>query len=175
MRQQARANPGQWIYSIDPDIGDPNGQVPGWAIRGGYPTTPDGQIDTRGYRANPNYRPGPRTLGLPRPTNRVERALELAATGYGPKENLLRALADAELCMLTVPGQPGHVLVADEAGRSMLVGYTSPTRVPAGTSYLQVPVRTLLPGLGGALLRLNPGTPPTVTLPGDDLVRLLGQ
>jgi hypothetical protein len=55
---EARANPGGWVYEIDGDmVDDPNGDVPPEAIIGAW------QVNARGkiygdFRPNPNYRPG---------------------------------------------------------------------------------------------------------------------
>ncbi|MCP2260836.1 hypothetical protein LX15_004556 [Streptoalloteichus tenebrarius] len=175
MRQHALANPGRWIYVIDPDIPDPHGHVPPWAIRGGYPTTPDGHIDEHGYVPNHDYRPGPRTLGLPQPTNHLERALELAATGYGSSQDLLHALASATLRMRALPEKPDHLLISDEDGHPTLFGHTSPERVPAGAAVLHIHVAALFRERTGALLRLNPDTRPGLTLPADEITQYLKQ
>ena len=55
---EARVNPGGWVYEIDGDmVDDPNGDVPPEAIIGAW------QVNARGkifgdFRPNPNYRPG---------------------------------------------------------------------------------------------------------------------
>ncbi|MEY9845780.1 hypothetical protein ABH940_002858 [Streptacidiphilus sp. BW17] len=55
--EEAKANPGGWVYEIDGNmVDDPSGTVPPEAIIGAW------QVDERGnlsgdYQANPNYRP----------------------------------------------------------------------------------------------------------------------
>jgi hypothetical protein len=57
--EEAKANPGGWVYEIDGDrVDDPNGAVPPDAIIGAW------KVDARGnlsgdYQANPNYGPLP--------------------------------------------------------------------------------------------------------------------
>ncbi|MEV5541078.1 type VII secretion system-associated protein [Saccharopolyspora shandongensis] len=172
MRQHARANPNKKVYVVDPEF-NADGRVPGWGIRGAFPVSPDGEISTDSYTPNPNYRPGPKVRGFPEPTNAVERALELAATGYGPEAALLSALASnsAVLVIPTEPGHPEHISVAtDDAGDPALYAYTSIARLPASlSSYQEVPVRGLLAALRECHLILNAGSVPSVKLPGNDI------
>lgn len=61
----------------------------------------------------------PEALGWPDPADAVEAALQRAATGYGPQEDLVRALAEAE-----------HVAVAlDEDGEPWIAA--TPEGLPA--------------------------------------------
>ena len=176
MRAQARQQPGGYIYAIDPDC-YPDGRVPGWAVRGGYPVNAEGEINTAGYRANPDYRPGPRALGFPKPANRLERALEIAVAGYGPESEILRELVppDAVLHVLVENDNPDAIaIVADDRDRPVLIDYTSRNRVPQNVRARPLPMRILHGMLSTVDVRINPGTPPSATIPGRDIVQALG-
>ncbi|GAB3286776.1 type VII secretion system-associated protein [Parasphingorhabdus pacifica] len=177
MREQARSRPGARVYVMDPEF-DANGEVPPWGIRGAFPADPTtGELAHAQWIPNPNYRPGPKLRGWPEPTNAIERALELAASGYSRADGLLRALAaaDAHLSVITDMQNPNQIpVVADQDGRPVLHAYTSDNRVPlqvtAGGS--RMPVRGLVKVLDAPdmQLALNTDSPPGLVLPGRDIV-----
>jgi hypothetical protein len=168
---EARANPGQYVYVVDPEF-DPNGAVPGWGIRGCFPVSDAGEVQT--WMPNPGYRPGPFTLGFPKPCNWLERHLQLAATGYEPNTALLAALVAAEVVIPTPAGNPDHIpLLVDDQGNNVVVMYTRADLVPAGSTYVTVPATILGPIVAGNTIHINPGLRPSVRLPGDDLTAAL--
>lgn len=174
MREVARANPGQWVYVIDPDF-DPDGAVPPWGIEGAFPTNRAGEILRDQYRPNGKYRPGPRKRGFPEPVNQLERALELVVAEYAPITDLLVALRRATLLIPVVRGAPGRVpIVADTDGSSLLMAFTSTERVTeaaaAGGQPVGYTIRKLAGVLRRARVRLNPGSPPSLTLEGLDIL-----
>ncbi|WP_073494937.1 hypothetical protein [Actinacidiphila paucisporea] len=58
MVDEAKANPGGWVYEIDGDmVDDPNGDVPSEAIIGAWQVNARGKI-SGAFQPNPNYRPG---------------------------------------------------------------------------------------------------------------------
>jgi hypothetical protein len=61
----------------------------------------EGEIEE--WRDNAEYRPSPAALGWPGPTDSVDEALQLAATGYGPVEDMVRLLATAQVRILLTP------------------------------------------------------------------------
>lgn len=171
--------PGSFLV-VDPDAPDSVDGTPPWAIRGGYPLSADGDLDVEGYRSNPKYRPGPRTCGLPLPENRLERALELAATGYAPRTTLLVELRDSSLILPVLPGRStGQDRLAEvpvgstDDGAPLLVAYTSSVRVPEGLATVDLPVRALAGMLDGVLLQLNAGSVNSLMVPGVDLAKVL--
>lgn len=166
MLQHARANAGGQVYVIDPEF-DPDGEVPGWAIRGYYPVDSNGTLDTSSWVANPDYRPGPLTRGWARPRNRVERALQLAAAGYQPDALLLAALAQAEVTVLTT-GQSGDQIpvLAGEGGQDTVAVFTSSEHVSTATPHRSVAVADLLPLLPTVIVAVNPGRVPSARLNG---------
>lgn len=173
MREQARQQPNTWMYSIDPFFAETaqTGGVPPFGIVGAYHVNAEGSIDPT-FTANPNYRPSPVALGMPDPTNEVERALQLAATGYGEETALHDALLAAEVYTPVGP-EPDTLLVVDEGeDRHSVLAYTSEHYLPGGVvddHNARIPVRVLLPLLTGRYLTLNPGSMLTVRIPGEDL------
>lgn len=175
MLELARLNAGGQVYVIDPEF-DPDGDVPGWAVRGYYPVAETGVLDTAGWVSNPDYRPGPLTLGWPRPGNRVERALQLAAAGYQPDTLLLAALAQADVVIPTTAEHPEHVPVAaDHEGRSTVTLFTTEGDLDGDTPRVTVPVTALLPLLPQVTVVLNPGRVPSARVSGAALTAAITQ
>src|SRR5262245_27883021 len=85
---------------IDPGWDD-EGVPPVWAVVGRWRTDASGGIE--GWEGNEEYCPSPETLGWPAPLDEVDAALQLAVTGYGPAEDVPRALATAEVAVPTRP------------------------------------------------------------------------
>ena len=54
MTEEARKNPGGWVYEIDRAVGDPYGEVPPFAIKGAYKVDEAGQI-VGDFEPNKNY------------------------------------------------------------------------------------------------------------------------
>ncbi|HEY4226350.1 MAG TPA: hypothetical protein VGM70_11095 [Pseudolysinimonas sp.] len=55
--EQAKAHPGGWVYELDSSmLPNPNGYVPGEAVKGSYAVGSDG-VPTGEYRRNPKYGP----------------------------------------------------------------------------------------------------------------------
>ena len=169
LREQASRRPGGWVYAVDPAV-DPDGRVPGWAVRGGFRVDDRGEL-TGEYRANPNYRPSPPALGLPEPANALEDALQRAATHTGSQEALLDAIVDGELILFAQESGSAELFVTrTDAGDPVLQAFTSDAALPNGWSTWQRATgRQLAPALVGKQLQLNPGGPVTATVPGDDV------
>lgn len=166
MVAHARANPDQPLYVIDPEM-DPDGEVPGWAIRGYYTVSQAGEVDQDGWTPNPNYRPGPTTLGFPRPRNQVERALQLVVAGYQPNAILLAALARAHVVIPTALEHPAEVpVIADHDGHNTVVIFTAEEYLSGETPQLTLPVKNLRPLLSTVTIVLNPGRVPSARIPG---------
>ncbi|CAL9431315.1 type VII secretion system-associated protein [Streptomyces sp. Tu 3180] len=101
IREAGRLAPDHWLGVIDPMWSGP-GEPPEWAMPGRWRSGPDGEIVE--WQENPDYRPSPRALGWPEPEDEVDRAIQLASTGYGPGEAVPAALAGREVAVLTAPG-----------------------------------------------------------------------
>jgi hypothetical protein len=169
----ARAHPGEQVFVVDPEF-DPRGGVPGWGIRGYFPVSNGGVVDAHGWVANPRYRPGPLALGFPQPCNWLERHLQLAAAGYEPPTALVTALVSAEVVIPTPAEHPDHIpVLTNDDGRSTLVLFTRAELVPAGSPVVRVPASVLGPIVAGITITINPGSPPSAQVPGDDLLTAL--
>lgn len=168
----AHAHPGQQAYVIDSEF-DPQGEVPGWAIRGYYPVTAEGTLDQRGWVGNPHYRPGPLERGFPRPRNRLERALQLTTAGHRPSSTLLTELATAHVVIPTSDQHPTQVPVLNDDGHDTIAMFTDPDHLNSRTPRVTVAVTDLAPLLPTVAVRLNPGLTPSTTINGADLAAAL--
>lgn len=168
MRAAARQRAGGWLYAIDPML-DPDGEVPPFAIRGAFAVDDRGEIGE--FTPNTAYRPSPRALKLSPPENALERAIELAATGYGPEADVVSALLEAEVFLVDREEHPGQFAVAKEGEDEVLHVFTSESRLPGNWSRWQRARGKDLRALAGVLLRLNPGVAAvaSVTVPVNDL------
>ncbi|MDQ0791046.1 type VII secretion system-associated protein [Streptomyces sp. B3I8] len=109
--EAARLAPDHWISAIDPGWTD-EGPPPAFAVAGRWRSGFTGEIEE--WEENEEYRPSPRALGWPEPTDALDAALQGAVTGYGPPEEVARALAGAELLVLTLSdGSPVTAMAAD--------------------------------------------------------------
>lgn len=156
--EAARLAPDHWISMIDPGW-DGEGVPPDRVVVGRWRTGATGEIEE--WEDNEAYRPSPEALGWPEPTDDVDAALQLAVTGYGPVEDALRALATAEVAVLTLPdGAP--VTAAVEDGRPVVPVFTAlPHRnAVGGFAFERVTVPALLDRLPpGHALYVNPAGP----------------
>ncbi|MGV9558567.1 type VII secretion system-associated protein [Streptomyces sp. NPDC003401] len=101
IREAGRLAPDHWLGVVDP-MWSGAGRPPEWAMTGRWRSGLDGEIVE--WEDNPAYRPSPRALGWPEPEDEVDRAVQLASTGYGPGEAVPAALAGREVAVLTAPG-----------------------------------------------------------------------
>jgi hypothetical protein len=110
------------------------------------------------WQENEDYRPSPGMLGWPEPTDPVDAAMQLAASGYGPGEDVLRALADAELAVL-VRADGELVTAATTEGAAVVPTFTSPPylELVGPLAYEIIPVTALVDRIPEEhLLYLNP-------------------
>jgi hypothetical protein len=162
--EAARLAPDHWFGMIDPTwsgAGDP----PDWARVGSWLSDANGEIV--GWQDNENYRPSPRALGWPDPTDPVDAAVYLATTGYGPAEDITRALADAEIAVFVAPGGAPLCAVAPDDETPVVPVFTSPQYLQAAgrLSYQALKAAELLDRIPeGHLLFLNPSGPVSMTL-----------
>ncbi|MEU1089383.1 type VII secretion system-associated protein [Streptomyces sp. NPDC005576] len=158
VREAGRLVPDHWLGLVDPGWAGSE-TPPHWAVMGQWRSDADGEIV--GWRDNPEYRPSPVMLGWPEPTDPVDTAMQLAATRYGPGEDLARALAGAEVAVLVHPdGSP--VTASTPEGTPVVPVYTAqPHLSAAGRMAFEVlPADRLLERLPeGHQLYLNPGGP----------------
>lgn len=156
--EAARLAPDHWISMIDP--GWPGeGVPPDWAVVGRWRTGVSGEIEE--WEDNETYRPSPESLDWPEPTDQVDAALQLAVTGYGPDEDVPRALAAAEVAVLTLPDGT-LVTAATDDQRLVVPVFTSSLQLDAvgGFAFELVAVADLLLRLPqNHALYVNPPSP----------------
>lgn len=122
IREAGRLAPDHWLGMVDPTWSG-EGEPPEWAIVGRWRSGEDGEIVE--WQDNPDYQPSPRALDWPEPEDDVDRAVQLAATGYGPGEAVPRALLDHEVAVLTAPGG-GPLAATTPDGTPVIPVFTSP-------------------------------------------------
>ncbi|MFF2730266.1 type VII secretion system-associated protein [Streptomyces sp. NPDC058008] len=145
IQEAARAAPDHWFGMVDP-AWQGEEAPPDWAVVGQYRSDADGAVVE--WRYNDGYRPSPSANGWPPPTDPVDEAIQLAATGYGPEDEVFRLLADAEVSVLLAPdGRPVEACGPD--GSPVVPVFTSGPQLRAGGQYASrgAPVRDLLPEL----------------------------
>ncbi|MFJ9907455.1 type VII secretion system-associated protein [Streptomyces sp. NPDC101152] len=169
IREAARQAPDHWFGMIDPTwSGD--GVPPEWAMVGQWRSDLDGEIVE--WRDNEDYRPSPAALGWPEPTDPVDAAVQLAATGYGPAEDVTRALAKAEVAVFVAPGGGLLAAVAPDDESPIVPVFTSPEYLHAAgrLSFRSLMVPELLDQLPeGHLIYLNASGPVSMTVESDVL------
>ncbi|MEU2773561.1 type VII secretion system-associated protein [Streptomyces sp. NPDC007162] len=123
----ARSAPNHWLSVIDRHWrGADDEAPPSWAVLGRWRSDEHGEIVE--WDKNSEYRPSPDALGWARPSSPADAAVQLVATGYGPEESIVAAVAEAEVAVCVGDG-----------GRPVV------TEVPDGT--VVVPVFSAAPGL----------------------------
>ncbi|MEU4094795.1 type VII secretion system-associated protein [Streptomyces sp. NPDC026673] len=158
VREAARLAPDHWLGLVDPAWRG-EGEPPSWAVLGQWRSNGDGEIVE--WAENPDYRPSPAMLGWEEPKDPVDAAVQLAATGYGPAENVTRLLAAAEVAVLVdTSGSPVCATAPD--GTAVVPTFTSESHLAsAGALKFEVHPVTMLIGQvpRGHQLYLNPAGP----------------
>src|SRR5690348_10311752 len=88
LRERAARQGGRAVL-VDPEFTAQPGQAPNEAIIGYYSA---GHL-----RVNPKYRPTPTALRLPAPTDRMDRAVQRLATGWGSLDELCESMVDSDV------------------------------------------------------------------------------
>ncbi|MFJ7078541.1 type VII secretion system-associated protein [Streptomyces sp. NPDC098781] len=163
IREAARLAPDHWLGLIDPAWSG-KGDPPTWAVIGQWRSGPSGEVEE--WRANEEYRPSPQAMGWPDPTDEVDEAVQLAATGYGPGNAVTQALATAEVAVLTGPGG-GPLSATTPEGQPVMPVFTSPVHLQTagrfGHTLMPVTeVVALMPE--DQVLYLNPSGPVSMTV-----------
>jgi hypothetical protein len=127
IREAARLAPDHWLGMVDPTwTGD--GAPPEWAVVGQWRSGPDGEIVE--WQDNEDYRPSPRALGWPEPSDDVDAAVQLAATGYGSGEAVTAALATRpEVAVFVLPGGEPLSATAPDGATPVVPVFTSPVHL----------------------------------------------
>jgi len=158
LRAEARANPGAWIYAVDPGF-DGSPDVPPEGIVGAWRTTASGELSEE-FTPNPRYRPTPQARGWSEPLSPLERVLQLVLAGYLPDDQLVRAFASAEVFVFDRP-EGGLFLAPAQDGGRLLYAFTDASKATASGHAGHVAIRgsevaAALPD--GAKIALNPGS-----------------
>ncbi|PXY31444.1 type VII secretion system-associated protein [Prauserella muralis] len=173
MRANARANPNSWLYVID-EAFDPNGRVPSWAVVGAYPVNADGEV-VEDFHPNDRYRPSPKALGFPEPTNDLERLLQLVRTRHRPAEDLPPVILNSTLFVYAMsPVQRTVIGFHNTDGRVLVPAYTSKSLVPAEWPHARAVLgRDIVELLAGHALAINPHDVVTAVVPAEHLEQAL--
>jgi hypothetical protein len=156
LRSEARRRPGGWVYAVDPAF-DPSGTVPPHGVVGAWKVDDRGEIVDE-FTWNTNYRPSPQALELPPPTDPLDEAVQLAATGYGPEDDVIDRFLERE------------VLVVGDRGPTVRVFSSEALLPPGEDKWQQVVGRELVDRLpAGGEVVVNPGAPTSVRLAADEL------
>lgn len=165
IREAARLAPDHWLGMVDPTWSG-EGAPPAWAVVGQWRSGLDGEIVE--WRDNEDYRPSPTALGWPEPADDVDAAVQLAATGYGPGEDVTTALAGlSELAVfVTTSGEP-LVAAAPDGETPVIPVFTSPVylHMSGRLAFELMSVHDVLDSLPeDHLLYLNPSAPVSMTV-----------
>ncbi|AEW92802.1 MULTISPECIES: type VII secretion system-associated protein [Streptomycetaceae] len=169
IREAARQAPDHWFGLVDPTWSG-EGTPPEWAMVGQWRSDLDGEIVE--WRDNEEYRPSPKALGWPDPTDPVDAAVQLAATGYGPAEAVTQALATAEVAVFRAPGGGLLCAVAPDDETPIVPVFSSPEHLHAAgrLSFTPIQATDLLDQLPeGHLIYLNASGPVSMTVEPDVL------
>ncbi|MGX1851772.1 type VII secretion system-associated protein [Streptomyces sp. NPDC055299] len=166
--EAARDAPDHWLAMVDLTW-QGEGPPPLWALIGQWRSGPTGEIEE--WRDNPEYRPSPQMLDWPDPADAVDCAVQLAATGYGPGQDVSEALARAEVSVLvTATGSP--LAAASPEGTPVIPVYTSQSYLESvgRLLYDRRPVSALVEQLPpGHALYLNPTGPVSMLVDTEEL------
>ncbi|MDQ0792530.1 type VII secretion system-associated protein [Streptomyces sp. B1I3] len=169
VRAAARRAPGHWIGVVDPEWTEER-TPPEWAVLGEWQSDENGGVGE--YRANPAYRPSARVLGWPEPTDPVDAAAQRAATGYGPVEAALAALAEADVTVVRGP-DGGPLTATGRDGAPVVLLFTSPAHefMSAALLHDTLPARELARSSGGpgTMLMVNAAAAAPLLVPADSL------
>ncbi|MFF6909235.1 type VII secretion system-associated protein [Streptomyces sp. NPDC012389] len=172
--EAARRAPDHWLYLTDPAWRG-EGPPPEWAVIGQWRSDRAGEIVE--WEDNPEYRPSPEAMGWPEPADEVDRAVQLATTGYGPAEDVTAALARAEVAVpVTADGEPVSASAPD--GTAVVPVYTSPRylRSLGQLGSVTLPLTDLLARIpAGHSLCLNSSAPVSMVLTTEGLADVLAQ
>lgn len=170
--EAARQAPDHWLAMVDLTW-QGEGPPPLWALIGQWRSDASGEIVE--WRDNPEYRPSPQMLDWAEPTDAVDGALQLAATGYGPGEAVSEALGRAEVFVLvTATGSP--LAAASPEGTPVIPVYTSQSYLESvgRLLYDRRPVAALVEQLPpGHALYLNPTGPVSMLVDTEELRAVL--
>ena len=158
LRAEARANPGAWVYAVDPGF-DGAVDVPPQGIVGAWRSDEKGDLAEE-FTPNPRHLPTPQARGWTEPITPLERVLQLVLSGYLPDEQLGREFASAEVFVFSRP-EGGVFLASTEDGGQLVYAYTDAAKATsAGYAGCRALQGSELAGAipDGARIALNAGS-----------------
>ena len=129
------------------------------------------------YQENEEYRASPGALGWPEPSDAVDAAVQLAVTGYGPGEDVWKALSEADLGVYVQPSGMPLVAVSPD-GHPVVPAFTSQAQLDVSGSlgFVVMPTADLLAKLPeGVELYLNAAGPTPLRMENEPLLRALAE
>ena len=157
LRAEARANPGGWVYAVDPGF-EGSAEVPPEGIVGAWKVDENGELEDA-FTPNPRYRPTPQARGWFPPKTPLERVLQLVLSGYLPDDRLGRAFAEAEVFIFS-RAEGGIFVAPAEDGGKLVYAFTDVDKATASgydehASMTGVELASALPE--GVRIALNAG------------------
>ncbi|RSS75542.1 type VII secretion system-associated protein, partial [Streptomyces sp. WAC06614] len=129
VRLAAKASPGEWIGVIDPTWRGGTAP-PRWALVGEWRADAEGEVAE--FRENEEYRPSPMANGWPEPTDPVDEAVQLSATGYGPPGDVHKALSAGPMAIaLDEDNAIDVVLLPDDEESPAVMVFSSDAQITA--------------------------------------------
>lgn len=122
LRAEARANPGAWVYAVDPGFNG-SADVPPEGIVGAWRSDEKGQL-SEDFTPNPRYRATPQARGWSEPLTKLEHVLQLVLSGYVPDEQLAREFASADVVIFSRPEGGIFLAPAEDGGDQLVYAYT---------------------------------------------------
>jgi hypothetical protein len=172
LRAQARANPGTWVYAVDPEF-DGADRVPPEGIVGAWRADENGELSGE-FTPNPRYVPSPPARGWPVPASKLERVLQLVRAGHAPGEQLDREFAASDVFVYSRPeggifvapdGDDGRLAYAfTDAAKATASGYAEHTVIRGDQLAAALPE--------GVRIGLNPGSEVSVIIDPADITSL---
>ncbi|WP_300266990.1 type VII secretion system-associated protein [Microbacterium sp.] len=172
LRDQARANPGGWVYAIDPEF-EGTANVPPEGIIGAWRSDVTGEINGR-FTPNPKYVPSPPARGWPTPTTKLERVLQLARAGHATGEQLEQEFASSEVLIFSRP-EGGLFIVNGKNDTRLGYAFTDATKAAASgvSDMTTITGRAYAEALPeGVLIALNPGSEVPVIIDPADILKV---
>lgn len=128
LRAQAKANPGTWVYAIDPGF-DPAGNVPPEGIVGAWQSDENGELGGD-FMPNPRYLPTPQARGWEEPSTPLERVLQLVLCGYLADDRLPAQFARSEVFIYS-RDEGGIFLAPAKDGGQVAYAFTDAAKADA--------------------------------------------
>ncbi|MFS0732160.1 type VII secretion system-associated protein [Microbacterium sp. 1P10UB] len=171
LRAEARANPGAWIYAVDPGFAG-QAEVPPEGIVGAWRSDENGRL-TDEFTPNARHLPTPQARGWDEPRSALERVLQLVLSGYLSETQLWEAFAHEVVFVFSGPDQALFLAPAQDAGR-LVYAYTDEEKVSAtgAGDYRAVVGGELVPTLPEDVrIAINPGAAVSAVIRPQDVPR----